>query len=340
MQRTKLREILNKIIDDLKTVEIVDTLDTDLAKVSSTDFMALLLESKTGYDHLSELEKDLLVETGIYDFYETANFVKIVSHVNRIVEGIYGFLDNNLTSRFLASHRALSVLLTIVDEYLIPQKDILDDNNEINEQLAEDKNILILQLVKEENMTLDELSLRINLIKDLIDSIIEIIIRIYPSINIKKPEILLLDSGSDAQVWIEIIASQLDKVNVVKYIANAFITVWNHYMNKDLHRAKKMSEIDKLEMQQLRDRLNIVKEMNDSGMFEKKEIEKLGNKVVEKVGISIENGTVTNELVNQPVVEAKTNRQLIITSNKLKELSVKSEKKQLPPHLEKNEEEE
>ncbi len=342
MQRTKLREMLSKIIDNLQSTEIIDILDSNgaIKKIASEEFMALLLESKTGYDHLSDFEKDFLVETGITDLYETTTFVSIVSRVNKIYDGIHIFLASNLTSNFLASHKALIILLKTVSEYLIPDKAIWNEYDEIDEQIAEKNNILMLQFIKDEDLTLDELSLRINLVKGLIDSIIEITIRIYPTINITKPKVLLLDSGSDAQVWIEIIASQLDKVNIVKYIANAFSTVWNHYINRDLHKAKKMSEIDKLEMQSLRDRLNIVRDMDNSGLFKKKEIEQLSSKIVEKVGLSIESGTITNELLNKPIIEVRTNRQLIANSSKLKELPIKSEQKELPPHSEENQEEE
>ncbi|WP_291725873.1 hypothetical protein [Bernardetia sp.] len=342
MQRTKLREIINNIVDNLQTIEIIDSLSYDSSEntVSYETLMALLLESKTGYDHLSEREKEILMETEIHEIYTTDIFVELISKVRHINDGLYTFLNSNITSSFLALHKTLALLLAITDEYLLPQKDIFNDEDKIDEQKAENNNILMLQLVKDENLTLDELSLRINLIKDLIDSIIEIVIRIYPTVTVEKPKILLLDSGSDAQVWIEIIASQLDKVNVVKYIANAFSTVWNHCINRDLHKAKKMSEIDKLEIQQLRDRLDIVKDMNNSGLFKKKEIEQLSSKIVEEVGKSIESGTITNELINKSANKPKTNRQLIAESDKPKELPVKSEKRELPPHSDEEKEQE
>lgn len=341
MQRLVLRENLKHIIEKLKTERILtffrlNTIDQKQAN----NLSSLIIQSKSAYDNMGDEYLDILDIYGIKRVYELDNYQHLSDSVHRIKAGnpnnvmnIMTYKSNTYIVDLYVLHSSLFNSFQAIDKLLIPQNNIFNHNSvQVNYENAEKEGILILQIVNNSHITLNDLNKTINSISEFLGLIIEVLTKLFPNLIISQPSVILIDSGSDTNVWIKITDNFLDKANdwnVMKYISDAISTVWKDYKNKKIHVIDVKQKVSDGENNIIRDNIKLIEEIKNSTLDEKEKL-LLSNKVFNKTINVIDNGVLSRKDVNTETV--KSSRDILIERQKPKEIS--EGQKSLPNHEE------
>ncbi|MBK5203140.1 MAG: hypothetical protein JJE45_05415 [Prolixibacteraceae bacterium] len=166
MQKLDLRNNLNQLVDDLKSKEIVEFLDKQ--EVNKNELLRLIVESKSGYDKsITNKEKSKVIfEFNADKMYETKLFSSILSHIsNATNKNRTAFLNFIQLNDFYSFQKTLIYTFELIDKLLIKNREIFDESNSFNPDIAEKNGNLILQIVEDDYIDLSVLDTVIHSIK-------------------------------------------------------------------------------------------------------------------------------------------------------------------------------
>lgn len=309
MQKLDLRNSLNQLIIGLKSQEIVTFLNQ--TKINKNELLRLVVESKAGFDQaltdkdkarvIAEFEADKIYNTNIYS--------TILAHIsNAPNDSRPVFFSNNQLNDLYSFQKTLISTFRLIDKLLLSNRDIFDDSNSFNPEVAERNGNLILQIVDDDNIDLSNFDIVIQSIKRLIETVYLIYDKIDNEQFDLHPKITLIDSGSDISIGIKIPEKA---VNTITDILKQF---WDLVVNNKFYRqGQKIKALDNsLEI------LLKIKKAKDEKIIDAESAEIFKKGIIENTEKIVLKNTMTKKILMEK--RNSTNRNLMIEKGKLYQL--------------------
>lgn len=227
MQKLDFTENINILIEKLKSEKIVDFIDSIPINgaVNTNGLTPLIIESKSSYDKIEEPSKEfeiinVLNGQQIYDQKYISDLINqtIQTTLNKQSK-VHLFVSSKLL-QFYNFHFSLIQSSKIANE-------ILFTDDKLN-QIESDEIIVFRILVGEGNLDLSSYGK----ILKLIDELIQILEKIYDSENQESSKVVLLDSGSDANIGVK------SSVQIATSLFQIFKEVWDWILNRKFYKSK------------------------------------------------------------------------------------------------------
>jgi hypothetical protein len=227
MQKLDFTENINILIEKLKSEKIVDFIDSIPINgaVNTNGLTPLIIESKSSYDKIEEPSKEfeiinVLNGQQIYDQKYISDLINqtIQTTLNKQSK-VHLFVSSKLL-QFYNFHFSLIQSAKIANE-------ILFTDDKLN-QIESDEIIVFRILVGEGNLDLSSYGK----ILKLIDELIQILEKIYDTENQESSKVVLLDSGSDANIGVK------SSVQIATSLFQIFKEVWDWILNRKFYKSK------------------------------------------------------------------------------------------------------
>ena len=310
MQKLDLRNSLNQLIIGLKSKEIVTFLNQ--TKINKNELLRLVVESKAGFDQ-AIIDKDkakVIAEFEADKIYNTNIFSTILAHIsNASNDNRPTFFNSNQLNDLYSFQKTLISTFQLIDKLLISNRDIFDDSNSFNPDIAEKNGNLILQIVDDGYIDLSNFELVIQSIKELIETVYLIYEKIDKETFDLHPKITLIDSGSDISIGIKIPEKA---VNTITEILKQF---WDLVVNNKFYRQEqKIKALDNsLEI------LVKIKKAKEEKIIDAESAEIFRKGILENTEKIVLKNTMTKKILMEK--RNSSNRNLMIEKGKMYQLS-------------------
>jgi len=320
MQKLDLRQNLETLIRILKSREIVAKV-TSRQNFPGREMMDLLVDSKSGYDQASMVEanRSIFQEFGANEHYTTNNFSTLFAHATQFSsQQISGnnFLSFLPWNRFMSFHSSLITTFNLVDKLLIHNEELVDEKNSIDFNKAEERGNLTLQIIDDGNVSLHKLRTAIEAIEKLIETVYSMIEKIEDEKVEDKPEITLIDSGSDISFSIKL------PKKATNIIAQILKEAWDLIVNNKSYRHKQKLSAIKDSLTQFKK----IEEARSKGKIDDHTAEILKSGLTESTVRLIGTNTVNKKQLDSDTTVS--NRKLLTEANKTFLLEQRNEDEQ------------
>jgi hypothetical protein len=314
MQKLELRDNLHAIISHLQSQKIIDFLK--LNQVEKLQLINLFIESKAGYDRdMSDKNKAKIYQQFDTDkIYSSDNFTILLSFISTVVAAQQpnqparvdraNLLSNNAVNDFYSFHKTLLSTFKIVDNLLLPEREIFDDSNAFSVDRALENGNLVFEVISDEEVTLKSLTEIFDSLEKLIDAIYQLFDKVEKEAFSEVPRITLVDSGSDINIGVKL---PKKAANLLAQIIKEF---WDLIVNNKSYRyGKKLRDIEKTITV-----LHKIKEAVDANAIDAVTAEVIKNGIIENAEKIVFNNTVTKQIMIESGEYSK--RQLVIDQKK------------------------
>lgn len=308
MQKLDLRHNLDVLMRLLKSKEIVDKLNSQ-QPFSGRDLMNLFIESKSGFDQASTIEsnREIFEQFNAPNQYTTEIFSALFAYATQFSAQqthTSQFLSYGPINNFFAFHNALITTFLLVDKLLIHNEDFLNQSRVIDYDRAEESGTVTLQIIDDNNVSLQKLRTVIESLEKLIDTIYLMIEKIEDEKIDEKPEVSLIDSGSDISFSIKI------PKKAANIVAQILKEAWDIMLNNKTFRHKQKVKAIKDSLTQYRK----IEEAREKGKIDDHTAEMLKSGLTESTIRIIGTNTVNKKLLNEKT--DLSNRKLLMEANK------------------------
>ena len=227
MQKLDFTENINTLIEKLKSetiIKFVDGIPINGA-VNTNGLTPLIIESKSSFDKIEETSKEFEI-INVLNGQEIYDQKYISDLINQTIQAtiskhqkVHLFVNSKLL-QFYNFHFSLIQSAKIANE-------ILFADNKLN-QIESDEIIVFRILVGEGNL---DLSTYGKILK-LIDELIQILEKIYGNQEEESSKVVLLDSGSDANIGVK------SSVQIATSLFQIFKEVWDWILNRKFYKSK------------------------------------------------------------------------------------------------------
>ena len=303
MQKLDLRNNLKELIDSLNSREITSFVENTGANINSTHVLRLLLNSKAGFDRaLFYPEKQVIMkEFRAVEFYETNYFSDVVTFLSPARNMLANdFLANSVFNRFYLFHKSLLFSFQLIDNLLLPHRELFQEDTSFVIDKLPGKGILMLQLIDEDDIGLGKLIKVLTSISDLVGIINVMMERIDKEGRGEEATIILIDSGTDINISVKL------PEKAAEIIAKLLEEFWNLIVNRKYVENKKNVEM----IQDSVTALRAIKEAEDNKVIDRESAELWRRGIVDNTEKILLNNTLTKSIIVQQ--NEVSNRQLLL----------------------------
>lgn len=227
MQKLDFTENINTLIEKLKSETIVNFIDSIPLNgaVNTNGLTPLIIESKSSFDKIEEPSNEFAI-INVLNGQEIYDQKYISDLINQTIQTtlskqskVHLFVSSKLL-QFYNFHYSLLQSAKIANE-------ILFTDNKLN-QIESDEIIIFRILIGEGNLDLSSYGK----ILKLIDELIQILEKIYNTENQESSKVVLLDSGSDANIGVK------SSVQIATSLFQIFKEVWDWILNRKFYKSK------------------------------------------------------------------------------------------------------
>lgn len=310
MQKIELRKNLQEIINKTKSREIVNFFNKieTLTNGYSNEFLAILIQSKSGYDQsiIDEKQNNILEKFNAEIYYETNYYSKILKYVsnNSFTSTSHYLQKSKEISSFFTYHNTLITTFKLIDGLLFQDLNLKESVKFEDFKSAEEQGFLSFEIISEDNIDLENYSKVITNINELIN----VIIIVFENIEKKEfdlnPKLILADSGSNT-----VLSIKLPK-EISKSVSNIINDAWKLLTNRTGYKLEKFND----NLGESLDILKKIKEAEKEKLIDNEQSQLWTMKIIKSTEQIVMNNTLTKSKSDE--IHTVSNQKMLTEATK------------------------